>query len=71
MADVGDRCTTPNGEIAICTPVSECKVIKDALINRVEGAAEFARKSVCGQMGKLPLVCCGTVAKKTTIGKNF
>ncbi|KAF2899327.1 hypothetical protein ILUMI_06850 [Ignelater luminosus] len=66
-ADIGEKCVTPNGEPARCTSVNECTIIREALRNRVEGTAEFARKSLCGHIGKLPLVCCGTVAKKTII----
>ncbi|KAF2898237.1 hypothetical protein ILUMI_07939, partial [Ignelater luminosus] len=63
----GDRCVTPNGEVAKCTSLINCNIIGDALRNKTEGAADFARKSQCGKIGKAPLVCCGTSAKLTFI----
>ncbi|KAF2895868.1 hypothetical protein ILUMI_10303 [Ignelater luminosus] len=64
---VGDKCVTPNGEVAKCTPVTQCDVIRNALNKRAEGIAQFARKSQCGKINKTPLVCCGSVAKETQI----
>ncbi|KAF2898239.1 hypothetical protein ILUMI_07941 [Ignelater luminosus] len=65
--DIGDTCITPNGEVANCIQHTECHVIKNAILSRVEGAKPFAQKSKCGNIGKSPLVCCGTTAKFMTI----
>ncbi|KAF2901168.1 hypothetical protein ILUMI_05019 [Ignelater luminosus] len=58
----GDKCTTPNGETATCQAITDCHVIKNAVIKREQGAKEFAQKSQCGR-DTHPLVCCGTLAK--------
>ncbi|KAF2887373.1 hypothetical protein ILUMI_18799, partial [Ignelater luminosus] len=58
----GDKCITPNGETTTCKAITDCPVIKNAVIRRDPGAKEFAQKSQCGHDG-IPLVCCGTVAK--------
>ncbi|KAF2899036.1 hypothetical protein ILUMI_07139 [Ignelater luminosus] len=59
-------CVTPNGENALCIPINNCKVIKQALIFLEQDVIEFARKSRCGFEDDGPLVCCGSVGKPTT-----
>lgn len=56
-------CITPNGENALCIPINNCEVIKQALLSLEENAIEFSRKSQCGFNNVGPLVCCGLVSK--------
>lgn len=70
-SDIGDRCTTPNGEVATCKPVIQCEPIATALKNHTKGAVEFARKSHCGGVGVRTLVCCGSVGVETRFGKDY
>lgn len=60
-AERGSKCITPNQEIALCTPVTTCHIIRDAITTRNQSAIEFAQKSQCGHDTE-PLVCCGTSA---------
>lgn len=70
-SDKGDVCTTPNGEVAKCLSIYECPIILKAVLSKTVQAAEFAQKSNCGKIGSLPLVCCGSSAEYTTIGKTY
>lgn len=64
IAERGVPCITPNKESAICTPVTSCHIIRDAITTRNESAIDFAQKSQCGYDTE-PLVCCGTFAYTT------
>lgn len=59
--DRGKRCITPNEEAALCTPITSCHIIRDAITTRNQSAVDFAKKSQCGYDTE-PLVCCGTSA---------
>ncbi|KAK5649792.1 hypothetical protein RI129_000821 [Pyrocoelia pectoralis] len=60
-ADRGTQCITPNQEAALCTPVTSCHIIRDAITTQNKSAIDFAKKSQCGYDTE-PLVCCGTSA---------
>lgn len=64
LLDRGSSCVTPNRETAICTPITECQVIKDAIVTRNQSALDFAKNSQCGYDTE-PLVCCGSTAFST------
>ncbi|KAF2898050.1 hypothetical protein ILUMI_08125 [Ignelater luminosus] len=55
-------CRTPNGEKATCVSLFTCPVIFNAILTKNETAKKFAQLSRCGKNGKIPLVCCGSVA---------
>ncbi|KAF2895865.1 hypothetical protein ILUMI_10310 [Ignelater luminosus] len=67
ITDVNDKCVTPNGEVAKCTPYAQCDVIRNAVSKNAEGSKQFARKSQCGRIGRAVLVCCGSLAKEARI----
>lgn len=62
LSESSGPCTTPNGEKATCVSIFTCSVIFNAVRTKNETAKRFAKLSQCGQQGKLPLVCCGSVA---------
>ncbi|XP_044260042.1 phenoloxidase-activating factor 1-like isoform X2 [Tribolium madens] len=51
-------CTTPNGDIARCIPISSCPILYDAVTTRDKQQLKFLKESQCGY-GRDPLVCCG------------
>ncbi|KAK5649791.1 hypothetical protein RI129_000820 [Pyrocoelia pectoralis] len=58
--DVGDRCITPNGELATCVPINSCSRILESLLSLSVEAAEFALESQCTNTNtNETLICCG------------
>ncbi|KAF5305584.1 hypothetical protein FQA39_LY01675 [Lamprigera yunnana] len=60
----GTPCRTPNEESALCTPITSCHIIREALTTKNESAIKFAQISQCGYDTE-PLVCCGTLSYST------
>ncbi|KAF5298248.1 hypothetical protein FQR65_LT09759 [Abscondita terminalis] len=56
--EIGDKCLTPNGELAVCQSFSLCDNIFQAVLTLNESAVEFAKNSQC-EGNAQPLICCG------------
>lgn len=54
----GDRCITPNGELATCVPVHSCAHILESLLSLSLEALDFAKESQCRSDNET-LICCG------------
>ncbi|XP_077295762.1 phenoloxidase-activating enzyme-like isoform X2 [Arctopsyche grandis] len=65
-----ESCTTPNSTDGTCIPINECTSLRNMLINssRTRQETAYLIASQCGQVEKLPKVCCHVeeIAKCTT-----
>ncbi|KAF2904360.1 hypothetical protein ILUMI_01818 [Ignelater luminosus] len=57
-----EPCTTPDNAPGECILLRECHSLREMIANKVDGATEFVRQSVCGYVDVDSLVCC---VKKT------
>lgn len=64
--DVGDRCITPNGELATCVSIHSCGHILESLLSLSAEAVEFAKESQCTNSNET-LICCGNA---TSLNSN-
>lgn len=57
----GQRCTTPNDEVAQCISIYDCGVLYNSITSKDPSVIRFLRQSQCDYQ-KVPYVCCGTSA---------
>ncbi|KAK4881498.1 hypothetical protein RN001_004817 [Aquatica leii] len=57
-SEIGDKCITPNGELATCQPLTSCDHIFQSVLSLDDSAIEFAKDSECKYASET-LICCG------------